>query len=226
MARMPSARRVAFAVKDCAMIAIATATKAHTLAELRDRLLTVSSDSIYYHFWGGLLHSRFEEREYNNDFASWAHRCLHDARLAERLAVIDPGDARDLEELRQHLIDIIEERMDERTYIPWGPGTQPFEFMRSQLVVFDTHRRMEHPAELAEALPHFSTSSIFYHFIDARRRSPENSDDFRAWISSWGREYDEVVARLAKVDPYFGTLTELRDRLAHQLRNVNEEGVS
>lgn len=226
MASTPSARRGAFAVKDCAMIAIATATKAHTLAELRDRLLTVTSDSIYYHFWGGLLHSRFEEREYNNDFASWAHRCLHDAPLAERLAIIDPGDARDLEELRQRLLDIIEERMDERTYVPWGPGTQPFEFMRSQLVVFDTHRRIQRPEELADAMPHFSASSIFYHFIDARRRSPDNNDDFRAWISGWGDDYQDEVARLAGVDPYFGTLTELRDRLVAALKGLETGAVS
>jgi hypothetical protein len=53
-----------FLVKDCALIAIATGVRAHSLKELRDRLLTITSDSIYLHFWGDLLEPRFEEREY------------------------------------------------------------------------------------------------------------------------------------------------------------------
>ena len=37
-----------------------------------------------------------------------------------------------------------------------------------------------------EAVPNMSVGSIFYHFIDARRRSPEMMDDFRTWLRSYG----------------------------------------
>ena len=60
-----------FFVKDCALIALATGLKAQNLKELRDQLQRVDSSSLYYHFWGGLLHAGFEEREYGNDFAEW-----------------------------------------------------------------------------------------------------------------------------------------------------------
>jgi hypothetical protein len=207
-----------FAVKDCALIAIATGRRAYTLTELRDRLEQVSADSIYFHFWGGLLEPRFEEREYNNDFAAWARHGLHDTTLAERLAMLDPSRVDDLEELRQLLLDVIDTRLDESEYLPWVRTTERFEFIRSQIVVFDTHRRLQRPQELVEVIAELSTSSVFYHFIDARRRQPDRRDDFQVWLDGFDREYAELCDRLAGVDPYFGTLTELRDELAGLFR--------
>jgi septum formation topological specificity factor MinE len=204
-----------FAVKDCALIAIATGKQDYTLPELRNDLQTVSTASIYYHFWGSLLQPRFEEREFNNDFASWARHSLHDNRLAERLAVIDPTDYKDLEELRRDLLDIIEEHLDSESSIPWVRANRPFEFIRSQIVVFDTHRRVEQPSELAQVIPRLSPSSIFYHFIDARRRMSDTSDDFRLWLSGHDGQYDSLCEDLAGVDPYFGSLSELRNQLTN-----------
>jgi Family of unknown function (DUF5752) len=204
-----------FAVKDCALIAIATGKQDYTLSELRNDLQTIGTESIYYHFWGGLLQPRFEEREFNNDFAGWARHSLHDNRLAERLAVIDPTEYKDLEELRSDLLDIIEEHLDSESAISWVRTTQPFEFIRSQIVVFDTHKRLQQPAELAQLIPRLSPSSIFYHFIDARRRSSNNSDDFRLWLSGYNGQYDELCGDLSGVDPYFGSLSELREQLTN-----------
>jgi hypothetical protein len=47
-----------FCVKDCALIAIATGTRAQNLPELTERLREVEANSIFYHFWGGLLRPR------------------------------------------------------------------------------------------------------------------------------------------------------------------------
>lgn len=208
-----------FAIKDCALIAIATGKQAMTLKELRDILVAIDANSIYHHFWGGLLEPRFEEREYNNDFASWARRGLHDDKLAERLAMVDPSFYSNLEDLRQELLDIIEERLDESEYLPWMLATEPFEFIRAQIVVFDTDKRVECPEELGESLPHLSTSSIFYHFIDARRRLSDRSDDFSFWLASFNGLYDELSTQLASIDPYFETLTELRQQLTVIFQN-------
>jgi hypothetical protein len=203
-----------FAVKDCALIAIATGKKASTLPELRDGLQMVDPGCIYYHFWGGLLQARFEEREYNNDFASWARHGLHDAPLAERLAVIDPTDFHELEALRREVVDIVEERLDESETLAWNRAVPAFEFIHSQIVVFDTHRRLDHPRELAELVRHLSTSSIFYHFIDARRRMDGGRNDFSAWLASLDGRYTSLLERLGAIDPYFGNLAELREQIA------------
>ncbi|MDL1957108.1 MAG: DUF5752 family protein [Candidatus Desulfofervidus auxilii] len=203
-----------FAVKDCALIAIATGIHVQNLRELKDKLLTIHPGSIYYHFWGSLLNPRFEEPEFNNDFAAWTYHALHDPILAERLAVIDPTEFADIEDLRQELIDVIEERLYEIEYVPWSKPDQQFHFIRSQIVVFDTHKRITEPKELAKILPSLSTGSIFYHFIDARRRTKEKTDDFRAWLKGFGDTYADLCSLIAAIDPYFTTLAELRQKLS------------
>ncbi|WP_092997554.1 DUF5752 family protein [Thiohalomonas denitrificans] len=215
-----------FALKDCALIAIATGKRAHSLKELRDHLVTINEDSIYYHFWGGLIQPRFEEREFNNDFASWARHGLHDGTLAEKLAVVDPTEFTDPNTLRNELVELVEERLEEREFLRWMPAGRSFEFIRSQIVVFDTHSRVSNPRELCALLPHVSSTSIFYHFIDARQRFPEGVDDFRFWLSGFGHEFDDLAVRLAQVDPYFAPMTELRSNLINVFREYFKESAS
>jgi hypothetical protein len=198
-----------FAITDCAMLSIATGVSAENLRELRDRLGEVPESSIYYHFWGMRLRPRFEEPVYNNDFAHWAQEGLHDRRLAERLGVIDPPSFNDLSELRMELIDVIEERLEESELVPWAKPDEGFRFIRSILVVFDTGVRITRPEDLRDLLPSLSRSSLYYHFLDARRRSPEGEDDFRAWLASFGDRYDRLRGEIAMIDPYFSSLSEL-----------------
>lgn len=207
-------RQKPLVIKDCTLIAIATGRRAQNLRELRDHLQSVHQGSVYYHFWGGLLRSRFDDPEYNNDFAAWANHGLHDKRLAERLGVINPADYCNLELLRRELIEVIEERMDETEYVPWSKTDQQFQFIRAQILMFDTPWRAGSPEELAAIVPRMSVGSIFYHFIDARRCTNDGIDDFSAWLAGFGPEYAPLRTRLASVDPYFVTLTELRQQLA------------
>jgi hypothetical protein len=202
-----------FAIKDCALAMIATGRRAQTLRELRDILRDVHPGCIYHHFWGTLLRPQFSDREYNNDFANWCHHSLHDSAAAERLAVVDPADYSEMEELRQELIEVIDERLDETELMLFARADQQFHFARSVIVVFDTHRRLSHPQELVDALPQLSVGSVFYHFIDARTRGPIAVDDFQAWLTGLGTEYSELCDAVAKIDPYFESLFTLRDRL-------------
>jgi len=127
-----------FAIKDCALLAIATGKRAQNLRELREHLRTIDLGSIYYHFWGGLLRPRFDDPEYHNDFAIWVAHSLHNKALAERLAVIDPVVYESLEAVRNELIEIIEETLDETEFPIWAKRDDQFEFIRHQIVVFDT----------------------------------------------------------------------------------------
>lgn len=201
-----------FAVKDCTLASIATGRHAQNLRELRDHLLVVHPGSIYFHFWGGLLRPSFEDPEYNNDFASWAAHALNDNKLAERLGVIDPAQFSDIEALRQEVVDEIEQRLDETEFLTWAKRDQQFHLIRSQIVVFDTRIRLKQPQDLLRAVPELTVGSIFYHFIDARWRSPERIDDFRAWLNRFG-PCGELCRQLAAIDPYFVNLVELRAKL-------------
>jgi len=203
-----------FQVKDCALLALATGRKALLLREFREELTRAPLASIYHHFWGGLLQARFGEREFNNDFAAWVRHGIHDAVLAERVAALDPTDYAKLETLRRDLIELIDNRIDEVDHLAWTRATQQFEFIRSQIVVFDTGQHLFFPSELAQAVPSLPASSIFYHFIDARRRTSDGRDDFSDWLAAFGGDFTPLIDGLAGIDPYFASLPELRDTLA------------
>lgn len=202
-----------FSFKDCTLTAIATGKRAQNLRELRDRLTSVDEGCIYYHFWGGRLRPQFDEPEFNNDFAAWSKHSLRDDVVAERLSVIDPTNYPSLEELRGEVIDVIEERLSERELIPWAQKDQQFSFIRSQIVVFNTPSEIHAAEELATMIPQVSTSSIYYHFIDARRRTDDGRDDFSNWLQGLDGDFGDLVARLAEVDPYFVSLSDLRSQL-------------
>lgn len=202
-----------FAIKDCALAAISTGRRAQSLRELRDGLAAVPESCIYYHFWGGLLRPRFDDPEYSNDFAVWAYRDLHDEILAERLSLVDPTESPELEEIRQELIEVVEERLDEDAMISWRRADGGFTFVRSQIVVLDTHLFIRRPEELLRVVPAMSLGSVFYHFIDARRRTPGNTNDFSAWIAGAFPDYAALGEQLAALELYFNTLSELRRQI-------------
>ena len=203
-----------FLLTDCALISIATGEMALNLRELRDRLGRMTDPAVtYFHFWGGLLRPHFVDPEYQNDFAAWAYHSLHERRLAERLAIINPSDFDTIDDLRLKVIDVIEERMDEQDFEPHVEGENPFFFMRFQIVIFDTRQRIQTPEELAQIIPTISLGSLFYHFIDSRRRTESRSNDFSEWMAGLGEQYAGLAAQIAAIDPYFKTLTELRDHL-------------
>lgn len=213
-----------FAVKDCALITIATGTKAQNLKEFAVALKSVPSGSIYHHFWGRLLRPLFDEPEYNNDFASWASRGLHDKPLAEQLSMVIPTDYEDLEGLRQEMVEVVEQRLDESEYVPWAKTDQQFHFLKSQIVIFDTGIRYDHPSELVPQINKLSTGSIYYHFIDARNRTEERHDDFSSWLNGLGNGYADLVKKLCSVDPYFSSLKEIRLIVSNIFQEFFAEG--
>lgn len=208
-----------FIIRDCALAAIATGERAHDMRELRDKLLDIHPGSIYYHFWGTLLLPRFENPEYINDFAQWSYQALRDKVLAERLAAVDPSVFQETSQLRREVIEILEERMEELHSLPPCPIDRPFHFVRSQIVVFDTRQRVGTAGELAAAIQRMSQGSIFYHFIDARRRTSGARDDFRIWLESFGAQHAALGERLAHISPYFAPLYVLREELWRAFRD-------
>lgn len=201
-------------VKDCSLVTIATGRHAQNLRELREHLAAVDPMCVYSHFWLSRLQARSAELEFANDFAAWAHGALHDPVLAERLSMLDPSDFDDLEELRQAVLELVEQRLDEREMVPWAKPGQRFDFLQAQLVVFDTGETVDRPEQLAESVRRWSAGSLFYHLIDARRRRPDRLDDVRAWLSAWGLGESALARELGALDWQLLTMAELREKVA------------
>ena len=213
-----------FSIKDCALVIMSTGFRAQTLRELREGLGAVHEDSIYHHFWGRLLQPRFDEPEYSNDFAAWARHGLHEKALAEKLAVIDPTEFNSIEDVRSEVIEIVEERLDETEFVPWARADQMFYFITSKLIILDTGLVVNNPAELGAALENIPMGSIYYHFIDTRRRNERRSDDFSNWVSEGEGQYSELEAQLLAHDPFFSSLNTIRNDVTDIFKEYTSGG--
>lgn len=212
-ARLPAP----FEVKDCALITLATGRSAHNLRELRDHAADVPLESLRHHFYEALLRPSFDDPEYGNDFAVWAHEALRDDALAERLSALDPVDHPGGEALRTALVDVLEDRLADLPNVPLAPPGHDFHFLSSRIVVFASGRQARTPAQLAALVPRLPAGSVFFHFVEARLRPPRREDDFSAWLAQWGEQGAEARRRLSVIDPMFGSLGDLRERVADAL---------
>jgi len=202
-----------FFVKNCVLASLATGQRASSLFDLRDKLTTIDESSIYFHFWGRRMNPQFVHPQYHNDFAMWAHHHLHDQVLAEQLSVIDPDEFENMEELRQEIIDQIERRLDEHEIVFWTRKSDQFHFISSSIIIFETTLTISSPEDLPKVIAKLPPSSVFYHFIDARSRTQTKVDDFSVWLQDFGQQYIPLVDSIQAIDPYFLSLTQLKDEL-------------
>jgi septum formation topological specificity factor MinE len=205
----------AFLTKNCSLVGIATGERASSLLELRDKIATINEGCIYYHFWGGRMMPQFVHTQHHNDFASWVFHRLHDNVLAERLSVIDPIEFNSLEALRQDVLEKIEKRLEDYEIHLWTKKEDQFRFIRYTIVIFENIVSIAKPEDLPKIVPMLPPNSIFYHFIDARARTPERTDDFSVWLKMYGNQYDALIEDIQSIDPYFLSLTQLREELTN-----------
>lgn len=198
---------------------------AMNLRELLERVQDAPIECLFHHFCETVLRPTFDDPEFHNDFAAWAAHNLRDHVLAERLAVINPYKLESFEDLRNQVVDILEERLSETPLIHWVPADQQFQFMQAVTVVFGTGAKMEKPADLREQISQMSLGSIYYHFVEARRRTEAKVDDFSAWLEDFGDQVKPLQEALASVDFYFMALWELRKTLIDAInRGLKESG--
>jgi hypothetical protein len=214
-----------FEVKDCALLTrMSGLPPAINLRELRERIAQCSENVLFHHFCETTLRGTFDNPDYRNDFAVWSKLYLGDRVLAERLGILDPYEFSSLGELRAATLEVIDERLGESTMIPWArPGDELY-FMEATTVVFDTGIRISHPRELAGAIGAITGGSVYYHFLEARRRPPLGKDDFTAWLleNEDGEKNRRYIEALSRIDFYFHTLLHLRRELVKVLSDLED----
>lgn len=202
-------------IKDCEILHIATGVRAQNLEELKDELEIVHPESIYFHFWAKKLSPGFEEPEFNNDFANWAHAKLHNNKLAERLSLINPGTFSNVEDLRSKLLSVIETTTEKDQLNRNSKDNEKFQFTRAELVLINSGISVSSPQELTEIIPTLPMGSMYFHFIESQN-GPESIASF---ISNSGEQYSDLSFQLSKLDPYFFSLKELQSRTAQIFKN-------
>ncbi|MCD6163251.1 MAG: hypothetical protein J7K40_12700 [candidate division Zixibacteria bacterium] len=215
-----------FQVKDCTIIVrMGGVYPAINLREMRERTAICPIECLYHHFCETLVRPSFDDPEFRNDFAVWTSKYLRDRVLAERLGMINPYSFEDLEQMRAKIIDLIDERLDEVHFIPWVARNEEFRFLRAVTIVFDTGLELHNPKDFTAQLPNMTPSTLYYHFIEARRRTEEKTDDFTAWMNKLENKPVKLIKALESIDFYTLNLSELKTALYGVCINLNNEDV-
>ena len=207
-----------FEVKDCALLVrMSGLPPAVNLRELRDRIAGCNENVLFHHYCETTLRTTFDNPDYRNDFAVWAKLYLGDRVLAERLGILDPYSFHSLEELRAETLEVIDERLGESIMVPWARPGDEFYFREATTVVFGAGIRITQPARLGAFIRKMSNGSVYYHFLEARRRPPWGKDDFTIWLMEDEVANQPYIRALASIDFYFHSMVHLRHELGRVL---------
>jgi hypothetical protein len=129
-----------------------------------------------------------------------------------------------MEELRKEVLDILDDRLSETYYVPWALHDRAFYFHSATTVVFDTNITIDTPEKLCNAIGDMTTSSLYYHFWEARRRTPERMDDFSVWLTDWNDRGIPLIEAFSQIDFYFMSLRELQQRMCQVIEEISGRG--
>ena len=193
-----------------------TAKKAKNANELLAGIKEASQASIYHHTHHFLQQYEFLHPEPPNDFAYWLTNVLKDSILGERVASIDLRQFHRLSDIRDRIVQVLEEGLkqsDGERSVP--PGAE-FNFMTAQTFVIPTKYEARNLREFRDCLGRISVRSIYYHMFESRLRLEREDSDFAIWLrESLGEE--ALASSLNRLDPYTQTLEGLRRRLSRMI---------
>jgi hypothetical protein len=196
-----------------------TGAKAVNLREMLQAVREMSESILYFHLLQSRLTLSQPEVEYPNDFAMWAAASLQDARLAEKLSSFDPFEYENLAQVRQAMVDILEEYLWDLPNVPWARPGLEFHFCEASTVVIRSEISAASLKEFCGALQSVGLDSLYYHFFEARwRLEAREADDFSYWIDT-NFDLPQLVEAIRAIDVYFYTLPEIRTtilNLIHQ----------
>ncbi|MFH0810377.1 MAG: DUF5752 family protein [Pseudomonadota bacterium] len=203
----------AFQFYDCIPTVMPTGKWASNLREFLYLVREVEPSVIFHHVYQARLKQHFDLWEYPNDFAGWAADCLEDMVLAEKLASFNPYNYASVDEVRETVIETVEEHLWDKPTVPWvRPGFEFF-FNDSKTVVIPTEVECTDLPGFLKALRQVPNGCIYFHFYEARLRlGNRDRDDFSYWIEH-NLRFPNLVRRIHNMDFYFLSLGEMKKRL-------------
>jgi hypothetical protein len=208
-----------FWFKECFLMPMPTGAKVVNLREMLQAIREMNEAVLYFHLLQSRLILSQPEVEYPNDFAMWAAAALQDAQLAEKLSSFDPFEYENLDQVRQAMVDILEEYLWDLPNVPWARPGLEFHFCEASTVVIRSEISAASLKEFCQAIQIVGLDSLYYHFFEARwRLEAREADDFSYWIDT-NFNLPSLVEAIRAIDVYFYTLPEIRTtilKLVHQ----------
>ncbi|MCK5013749.1 MAG: hypothetical protein KAS66_08005 [Candidatus Omnitrophica bacterium] len=198
-----------FIFTDCVEIKELTGRKADDEMMLMELIENAPIDSIYYHMHSFFLRHFYIVGPYPNDFANWVVMQVRDRVLAEKLSAITPAKNKNLEDIRDELVEVIDAHL---TTIKTNPSViygQPFYLMNSKIIEIPTRIEAKNLKEFRSALAVVDASAVYNHVFEARLRVRRGRSDFAIW-------FEEVLGlknladAVEHIDSYMYSLEGLR----------------
>jgi Family of unknown function (DUF5752) len=214
---------VPFQFIGCVELRQALDHRARDERELLDRLEDVPPGSIFYHTHGYFLRHRPITTAYGNDFAAWVAVHVRDQVLAERLAVINPFEMANLEDLREELMSVVHDHLLRLSTVPRVEFGEVFHFQQSHIVEVPLGPAATTLQEFRTGLAEVDASAIYFHMVEARARLGRRSGDFAEWIRG-GLGRPTLADRIQRLDAYMTSLERVRARVLALVDAELEEG--
>ncbi len=202
----------AFVFKTERRLVTLTGLRASDLQALIKGLREVTGASIFYHTHHQYLSHHFQRPLFQSDFAIWVDRALQEVRLAEKLTAIDLLGFSSIRQLREAILTTIEIYLAEAAWPARQclPGDE-FHFCKSKSFIMSTGVVAHDVPDLFRKLSGVSTTSLYFHFFEARLRLERPTNDFSQWLCE--HREDKLASAIDKLNPYMLTLDELRERI-------------
>jgi len=198
-------------------LTLLTNRRARDLAELLEHLRVVPGSVIYFHTHHFLVQHQYLSPEPPNDFAYWVTNILQEDQLGERLAAIDIIQFRTIRALRERLIQVIGEYLEERGDLRVAPPGEEFQFREAASFIVSTRLLAHNLREFADCVERVGLGSLSFHFFDARLHLERGENDFSEWLKTTHGE-PELARQIARLDPYTYTLDGLRKEVVRLVR--------
>ncbi len=215
----PSVRRTAkspFVFMSAAHLLRIGKERATNLGQLLEALKIVPDDSIFQHTFRTLQEHHFIREGFSNDFAHWAFAACNEVTLAERLASLDVREYTSLPSLRERIVKVVEDYVQQNPRARERTALEPFYFCASDTIVIPTELSANTLEEFIADVEKVSLHSVHYHFIEARLRLKLTSNDFSVWLER-DLGLPVLAERLNRIDIYTSTLQDVRAQIVRAL---------
>jgi len=198
---------------ECFLMLMPIGRKAVNFRELLEAIRSLDESVLYYHLIQSRLAPSPPAVEYPNDLAYWAANALQDSKLAEKLGSFDPFEYENMGQVRQEVVDILEDYIMDLSYIPEARSGFELHFCKASTVVVRSEINAQTLEELCDALGKVGLDSLYYHFFEARwRLGVRKADDLSYWIEN-NFDLPDLVRAIRDMDIYFYSLKEIRETL-------------
>lgn len=193
--------------------------KATNFSELLEALRTCPDGSIFQHTFRTLQEHHFIRQGFSNDFAHWSLFACHEPVLAEQLASLDVRDFTSIGGLRERMVEIVGDFLQQHPRLGSQPALEPFYFCAADVLILPTSFVADSLPSFVDGLRKVSIHSIHHHFIEARLRLHLMSNDFSQWLEEEAG-LPKIADAIERIDIYTNTMEGVRQQIARMVEQT------